>query len=74
MSDPDSPKNNGNGNGNLRLTPSGSSVASSFGGSLAVIIVFIFHAYGINFPAGVEAAIAVLITTVAGYLPTSGRR
>lgn len=56
------------------LVPSNSTVASGAGGALAVLIVAVCHQFGLNFPAGVEAAIAVIITTVAGYLPKAGRQ
>ncbi len=69
MTDPDPPKN-----GTYRLVPSGSTISSGVGGAVAVIIVAVFHVFGINFPAGVEASIAVVITAIAGYIPPSGRR
>lgn len=56
------------------LAPSAATTASAAGGALAVVIVAVFHQYGINFAAGVEAAIAVIITTIAGYLPAAGRK
>jgi hypothetical protein len=65
---------NGNGNGNARLAPSNSTVGSGIGGALAVLIVMICHERGLDFPAGAEAAISVLITAIAGYIPTAGRK
>lgn len=56
------------------LTPSNSTVASGLGGALAVLTVMGFHSKGIDFPAGGEAALAVVLTTLAGYLPRAGRR
>lgn len=71
---PVKPITNGNGNGNARLAPSNSTVGSGIGGALAVLIVMICHARGLDFPAGAEAAISVLITAIAGYIPTAGRK
>lgn len=56
------------------LIPSTSTVGSGIGASVAVIVVSIFHMRGIDFPAGFEAAIAGLITVIAGYIPNSGRK
>jgi hypothetical protein len=56
------------------LTPSSSTNASALGGAIAALIIFILGAKGITFPAGAEAAIAVIVTTIAGYIPKSGRQ
>jgi hypothetical protein len=53
---------------------SGSSAGSGVGGCVAVIIIYAFHMKGIDFPAGMEAAIAGVITWLGGYIPPSGRR
>lgn len=55
-------------------TPSASTVGSGVGGAVAALIIFILGRYNITFPAGAEAAIAVLVGTLAGYLPASGRK
>lgn len=56
------------------LMPSGSTNASVLGGSLATLIIYILGYKGITFPAGAEAALAVLVTSLAGYIPKSGRQ
>ena len=56
------------------LTPSNSTTGSAIGGALAVVIVYIFSLKGITLPAGVEAAVAAIMGTMAGYLPASGRK
>jgi hypothetical protein len=56
------------------LTPSSSTNTSALGGAIAALIIFILGAKGITFPAGAEAAIAVIVTTIAGYIPKSGRQ
>ena len=56
------------------VVPSNSTTASAAGGSLAAIIIYILSFKGITFPAGMEAALAVVISTLAGYLPASGRK
>lgn len=56
------------------LMPSGSTNGSLVAAALATLIVATFHMYGKDFPAGVEAAIAALLTVAGGYLPKSGRR
>jgi hypothetical protein len=47
--------------------PSGSTVATSIGGVIAVGVIAAFHAKGIDFPAGYEAGIAVVINTFVSY-------
>lgn len=54
--------------------PSNATIGSGIGGALAVLVVMMFHAKGIDFPAGGEAALAVVISTLAGYLPKAGRK
>jgi len=56
------------------LMPSGSTNASVLGGSIATFIIYILGAKGITFPAGAEAALAVIVTAIAGYIPKSGRQ
>jgi len=56
------------------LLPSSSTTGSAIGAALATVIVYGFHTKGIDFPAGMEAAIGAIITVLAGYLPASGRR
>jgi len=56
------------------FTPSASTTGSAIGAALATIIVYGFHTKGVDFPAGMEAAIGAIITVLAGYLPASGRR
>jgi len=58
----------------VNLTPSGSSTGSLIGASLATLVVYCFHLKGIDFPAGVEAAIGGVITVLAGYIPATGRQ
>lgn len=54
--------------------PSNSTTATAVGGALATVTIAILGAKGITFPAGVEAALAVIFATLAGYLPASGRK
>jgi hypothetical protein len=56
------------------FVPSASTTGSAIGAALATIIVYGFHTKGIDFPAGMEAAIGAIITVLAGYLPAAGRR
>ncbi len=56
------------------LTPSSSTNASLLGGAIATLIIFALGAKGITFPAGAEAALAVVVTALAGYIPKSGRQ
>jgi len=56
------------------LSPSNSTTATGAAGALAALTVFILGQKGITFPAGMEAAIAVIFATIGGYLPASGRR
>jgi hypothetical protein len=56
------------------LTPSNATLGSSLGALIAFIVISIFHAYHVDFPAGVEGAIASVITIIAGYIPRSGRQ
>ena len=56
------------------INPSSSTVASTLGGSAAVIIIYSLHAiWKVDFPAGMEAAIASFITALSGYIPKTGR-
>lgn len=55
-------------------SPSNSTTGSAIGAALATLVVYGFHLKGIDFPAGVEAAIGGLISLAAGYLPASGRK
>jgi hypothetical protein len=56
------------------MTPSGSTTGSGIGGAVAAVVIFILGRYNITFPAGMEAAIAVLVSTLIGYIPASGRK
>ena len=56
------------------FTPSASTGASGIGASVAAIVIYLLSLKGITFPAGLEAAIAGLFTTLAGYIPKSGRQ
>ena len=55
-------------------TPSNSTNATAIGGAVASLVIMVLGMKGITFPAGGEAALAVLVATVAGYLPASGRK
>jgi hypothetical protein len=50
------------------FAPSASTGGSAFGAALAVLVIMDYHAHGVDFPAGAEAAIAVVISTVTGYI------
>jgi hypothetical protein len=41
--------------------------ASGFGGACAVVIILIYHVKGIDFPAGMESALAVIFSTLTAY-------
>ena len=56
------------------MMPSNSTNASLIGGAVATLLMYILGQKGITFPAGAEAALAVLVTAVAGYFPKSGRQ
>lgn len=58
----------------INFAPSSSTVASAVGGALATITIAILGQMNIHFEAGVEAALAVLFSVVAGYIPPSGRQ
>lgn len=55
------------------LTPSGSTNASSVGGSLAIVLVALLTQYHITVDPVTAAAIATLCSAGLGYLPKSGR-
>jgi hypothetical protein len=55
-------------------TPSNSTSASALGAALAVILVWVLSLRGVTMPIGVEAAFGGLLSTLAGYLPRSGRQ
>ena len=54
--------------------PSDSTSLSAVGGAIAVVVMAVLGQKGITFPAGVEAAIAVIASTLLGYIPKSGRK
>lgn len=39
---------------------------TTFGGACAVLIILWYHAKGIDFPAGGESALAIVISTITG--------
>jgi hypothetical protein len=41
--------------------------ASAFGSAVAVLVVMTYHLKGIDFPAGYEAALACIISTLCAY-------
>lgn len=55
-------------------TPSNSTNMTAAAGALATVTMFILGQKGITFPAGMEAALAVIFATLGGYLPASGRK
>lgn len=54
--------------------PSASTTATGIGGAIATLIIYGLSLKGINLPAGAEAAVAVLVATIAGYIPAAGRK
>lgn len=60
--------------GSKGFTPSAATGVATVGAFIAATIVFIFHAKGIDFPAGYEALMGGSITTLILYLHSSGRR
>jgi hypothetical protein len=56
------------------VVPSSSTTATAIGGAVASLSIMALARKGITFPAGAESALAVLVATVAGYLPSSGRK
>lgn len=55
-------------------SPSGSTLGSSIGGAVAVIVIAILEGYHIPVSGSLAAAITTLCAALAGYLPASGRR
>lgn len=45
--------------------------AGGAAGAVATIAVFVAGQFGLQVPAGVEAAVAVLVATLAGYIKTA---
>lgn len=56
------------------LVPSNSTAASALAIPLVVILSWALSLKGITMPIGVEAALGGIISTLAGYLPRSGRQ
>lgn len=56
------------------VVPSNSTNMTALGGALATVAMVLLGAKGITFPAGAEAALAVIFATICGYLPASGRK
>ena len=56
------------------LTPSASTIGSGVGGAIATIGIYVLHLFGVNLPAGIEAAIAAIVAALGGYLPAAGRK
>jgi hypothetical protein len=56
------------------LTPSASTNATAVGGALATLIIYGLSFAHITLPPGAEAAVAVLVASIAGWLPASGRK
>ena len=55
--------------------PSASTGASALGGALATLIMAWYHAsHHVDFSPETGIALGVICTTLAGYLPQSGRR
>jgi hypothetical protein len=54
--------------------PSGSTVGSGIGGSVAIIVISILEGCHISVSGALAAAITTLCAALAGYLPASGRR
>lgn len=54
--------------------PSNSTVASGGGGAAAIVVVFVLNHYGWNVDGVTAVAFGVLCSTLAGYLPATGRR
>lgn len=55
------------------LNPSNSTSATALSGSVMVVLMYFLSVKGITFPAGVESAISIIVCTVIGYIPKSGR-
>lgn len=55
-------------------TPSGSTVGSGIGGSVAIIVISILEGFHLTVSGSLAAAITTLCAALAGYLPASGRR
>lgn len=54
--------------------PSGSTVGSGIGGSIAIIVIAILEGFHLSVSGSLAAAITTLCAALAGYLPASGRR
>lgn len=53
--------------------PSNSTVGSSIGGAVAIIVISILEGYHLPVSGSLAAAITTLCAALAGYLPRSGR-
>lgn len=55
-------------------TPSGSTIGSGIGGSIAIIVISILEGFHLTVSGSLAAAITTLCAALAGYLPRSGRQ
>jgi len=54
--------------------PNASTVATGTAGAVAALTIMVLAKYGITFPAGAEALLAVVVASIASYIPSSGRK
>lgn len=54
--------------------PTASTGAGGVAGAAAALIIMFLGQKGITFPAGAEALLAVVVSFIASYLPSSGRK
>lgn len=56
-----------------KVAPSASTVATGLSGAVTIIVIWIIGQRGVVIPPEIAAAITVVISTLTGYLPRSGR-
>ncbi len=54
--------------------PNGVVGVATVGGSVASIAIYALGLYGINMPAGIESAVASLVTVLAAYIHPAARQ
>jgi hypothetical protein len=52
----------------------GSGTKKTLGAALAIVTIFAFDRYGIDFPAGVETAVGLIIAYIVEFLPDPPRK
>jgi hypothetical protein len=55
------------------LAPSASTTYTALSGAVVALIMYGASLKGVTFPAGIESAMTVVVCSLIGYLPRSGR-